>query len=86
MGGWQTFGIQHAFDAVITPPTPGQEAIQDSGPVGVVNPDGTVTSVGFPEGGDEGQDEAQNGIGKSVASPHLIDGLYSSTTTPSRPS
>ena len=53
MGGWETFGIKQSFDATINPVEPGPDANVGSGPVGVVNPDGTVTSVGFPQVDDE---------------------------------
>ncbi|CAF9915465.1 MAG: hypothetical protein HETSPECPRED_002497 [Heterodermia speciosa] len=48
MGGWETFGLEQAFNALIDPaflPPDAQNA-----PVGVQDPDETVSSVGFPEG------------------------------------
>ena len=48
MGGWETFGLEQAFNALIDPaflPPDAQNA-----PVGVEDPDETVSSVGFPEG------------------------------------
>lgn len=73
MGGWETFGIQDAFDAVINPvmvnPIPG------SAPVGVANPDGLVTSVGVPENSVTDPDPPS--IGKYYpASRTLLHGCY----------
>ena len=53
MGGWETFGIQRSFDAIINPPELHPNANIGSGPAGIVDPDGTVTSVGFPQGVEE---------------------------------
>ena len=50
MGGWETFGIQRSFDAIINPPELGPDAILGSRPAGIEDPDGTVTTVGFPQG------------------------------------
>ena len=52
MGGWQTFGLEQAFDAVIDPAFLPSDA--RNAPVGVLNPDETVSSVGFPEGSSAG--------------------------------
>ena len=53
IGGWETVGLKQAFDAVISPSFLDSDEISGSSPVGVVDPDGTVNSVGFPEGVDK---------------------------------
>ena len=78
MGGWETYGIQDAFDAVINPAeitsTPG------SAPVGVVNPDGFVTSVGFPVDSDSDSDLNPPSLGKYNPAFRLLgDGSYKYT-------
>ena len=50
IGGWETFGLKQAFDAVINPSFLTSDGVHGSEPVGVVNPDGSIDSVGFPEG------------------------------------
>ena len=50
MGGWQTFGLEKAFHAVVDPAFLPPDA--RNAPVGVQDPDETVSSVGFPEGSD----------------------------------
>ena len=47
IGGWETFGLKRAFDAVISPSFIGSE---DGGSTAAVaDPDGTITSVAVPE-------------------------------------
>ena len=48
MGGWETIGLEQAFDAVIDPALLPSDA--SNAPVGVLDPDETVSSVGFPAG------------------------------------
>ena len=49
IGGWETAGLKRAFDAVINPLLVSPEADRGSAPVGVVNPDGSITSVAYTE-------------------------------------
>lgn len=52
LGGWETFGIENAFNTVLDPSFFTARDDPANSHVGVVDPDGTIGSVGIPQGAD----------------------------------